>query len=110
SVGKRPELFGDPLARVASCLTLGMTSIAILGYSITIARDREKGVFDRLLVTPTPPWAIIASRLAAQVPSILTMTIVTIVVGTVFLGLSLSPEALVLTLLAVMFGAAVFLS
>jgi ABC-2 type transport system permease protein len=110
SAGKRAELFGDPLARVASCLTLGMTSIAILGYSMTIARDREKGVFERLLVTPTPPWAIMASRLAVQVPAILTMAIVTLVVASVFLGVSLSPQALVLTLLAIVFGSSVFLA
>lgn len=110
SVGKRADLFGDPLSRVASCLTLGMTSIAILGYSMTVARDREKGVFQRLLVTPTPPWAIMVSRLIVQVIAIVTMAIVTLVVASVFQGVSLSPEALLLTLLAVVFGSAVFLS
>ena len=109
SVGKRAELFGDPLARTASCLTLGMTSIAILGYSMTIARDREKGVFQRLLVTPTPPWAIIVSRLIVQVIAIFTMAIVTLVVASVFLGVSLAPQALLLTLLAVVFASGVFL-
>ena len=110
SAGKRAELFGDPLARVASCLTLGMASIAILGYSMTIARDREKGVFERLLVTPTPPWAIMVSRLTVQVLAILAMAIITLIVAGVFLGVSLPPQALVLTLLAVVFSSAVFLA
>jgi ABC-2 type transport system permease protein len=110
SAGRRADIFGDPLSRVASCLTLGMTSIAVLGYSMTIARDRERGVFERLLVTPTPPWAIMLSRLIVQVIAMLTMAIVTLVVAGVFLGVSLSPQALGLTLLAVVFGSAVYLS
>jgi ABC-2 type transport system permease protein len=110
SVGKRAELFGDPLTRVALCLTLGMASIAILGYSMTVARDREKGVFERLLVTPTPPWAVMISRLVVQVIAMLSMAIVTLVVAGVFLGVVLAPEALVLTLLAVALSSAVFLS
>src|SRR5258708_22258058 len=43
---------GNPQFRVASVLTLGMASIAILGYAMTVARDREKVVFQRLRVTP----------------------------------------------------------
>ena len=54
--GKRGLALGDPHFRVASALTLGMASIAILGYSMTVARDREKGVFQRLRVTPAPTW------------------------------------------------------
>jgi len=110
SLGKRADLFGDPPTRVSSSLTLGMTSIAILGYSMTIARDREKGVFERLLVTPTPRWAIMLSRLTVQVMSILVMAVVTLVFAILLQGLSLSPAALLLTLVAVAFGSAVFLS
>lgn len=110
SVGKRADVIGDPLTRVALCLTLGMASIAILGYSMTIARDRERGVFERLLVTPTPPWAVMISRLIVQVIAMLSMAILTLVVAGVFQGVFLSPQALVLTLLAVVFSSAVFLS
>src|SRR5258708_37174003 len=46
--GKRGLALGDPQFRVAAALTLGMASIAILGYAMTVARDREKGVFQRL--------------------------------------------------------------
>jgi len=110
SAGKRADVFGDPLSRVASCLTLGMTSTAILGYSLTIARDRERGVFERLLVTPTPPWAILVSRLTVHVIAMLLMAIAILVAAGVFEGVSLSAQALVLTLLAVVFSSAVFLS
>src|SRR5260370_7126070 len=46
---------GDRDFRVAAALTLGIASIAILGYSMTVARDREKAVFHRLRVPPPPP-------------------------------------------------------
>jgi len=68
---KRGVALGDPHYRVASALSLGMASIAILGYSMTVARDREKGVFQRLRVTPAPTWTIMASRLLVQVAAIL---------------------------------------
>src|ERR1700687_2454523 len=42
---KRAIVLCDPEFKVAAALTLGMASIAILGYSMTVARDREKGVF-----------------------------------------------------------------
>src|SRR6266849_10919758 len=61
--GKRGLALGGPQFRVASALTLGMASIAILGYSMTVARDREEGVFQRLRVTPAPTWSIMTSRL-----------------------------------------------
>jgi hypothetical protein len=41
-------------------------STSILGYALTIADDREQGVFQRLRVTPAPTWAIMISRLTAQ--------------------------------------------
>jgi len=81
---------GDPEFRVAAALTLGMASIAILGYSMTVARDREKGVFQRLRVTPAPTWTIMTSRL--------------------FEGVSLTAEAYLLTFIGVIFSSALFLS
>src|SRR6266853_1524733 len=66
---------GDPQFRVASVLTLGMASIAILGYAMTVARDREKGVFQRLRATPAPTWTIMTSRLLVQVAAILAMAL-----------------------------------
>jgi ABC-2 type transport system permease protein len=101
---------GDPQFRVASALTLGMASIAILGYSMTVARDREKGVFQRLRVTPAPTWTIMTSRLLVQVAAILAMALVLLVAADIFDRVSLTAEAYLLTFIGVIFSSALFLS
>ena len=108
--GKRGLALGDPQFRVASALTLGMASIAILGYSMTVARDREKGVFQRLRVTPAPTWTIMTSRLLVQVAAILAMALVLLVAADLFEGVSLTAEAYLLTFIGVIFSSALFLS
>src|SRR5258708_32226923 len=45
--GKRGLALGDPQFRVAAALTLGMASIAILGYAMTVARERDNAAFQR---------------------------------------------------------------
>jgi len=100
---------GDRQFRVAAVLTLGMASIAILGYSMTVARDREKGVFQRLRVTPAPTWTIMTSRLLVQVAAILVMTVLVLVAAALFEGFSLTAEAYVLTFICVIFSSTLFL-
>ena len=119
--GKRGLALGDPQFRVAAALTLGMASIAILGYSMTVARDREKGVFQRLRVTPAPTWAIMASRLLVQVAANLAMALVLLVAANLFgwrifsIADSNSPDpadslvAYLLTFICVIFSSALFL-
>ncbi len=41
---------------LSSCITIGLTAIGLMGYSNAIARDRDKGVFQRLRVTPDRAW------------------------------------------------------
>jgi ABC-2 type transport system permease protein len=121
--GKRGLALGDPQFRVAAALTLGMASIAILGYSMTVARDREKGVFQRLRVTPAPTWAIMTSRLLVQVAANLAMSVVLLVAAHVFVGYTVfqnadsnSPGtedylvAYLVTFICVIFSSALFLS
>jgi ABC-2 type transport system permease protein len=108
--GKRGLALGDPQFRVAAALTLGMASIAILGYSMTVARDREKGVFQRLRVTPAPTWSIMTSRLLVQVAAILAMALVLLVAADIFEGVSLTAAAYLLTFICVIFSSALFLS
>src|SRR5438105_15716067 len=67
SAGKRGAQLGGPLFNVAAAITLGLPSIAILGYTSTVARDPELGAFQRLRVTPAPTWAIMVSTLALTV-------------------------------------------
>src|SRR5438270_3191269 len=109
SAGKRRAQLGGPIVDVALALTLGLASIAILGYTATVARDRELGVFQRLRVTPAPTWAIMVSRLTVQVVSMLAMTVVVLVVAAIVEKVSLDPAAYLLTLLGVIFGSSVFL-
>ena len=119
---KRRIILGDPEFKIAAALTLGMASIAILGYSMTVARDREKGVFQRLRVTPAPTWAIMTSRLLVQVAANLAMALVVLVAANLFgwrifsIADSNSPDpadsfvAYVLTFICLIFSSALFLS
>src|SRR5207302_351686 len=109
SAGKRRAQLGGPIIDVALALTLGIASIAILGYTASVARDRELGVFQRLRVTPAPTWTIMLSRLAVQIVSMLVMSVVVLVAAAVVENVTLDPVAYLLTLLAVIFSSAVFL-
>src|SRR5256712_13967126 len=109
SAAKRGAQLGGPIVGVALALTLGIASIAILGYTASVVRDRELGVFQRLRVTPAPTWTIMVSRLAVQIVSMLVMTVVVLVAAAVVEKISLDPAAYLLTLLAVIFSSAVFL-
>jgi ABC-2 type transport system permease protein len=110
--GKRAaaSALGDPKLRVAEAITLGLVTAGVLGYSMAVAQDREHGVFQRLRVTPTPAWTIMASRFAVQVASMLVMAVLVLVVASVFVHVTLAVDEYALTLLAVAIGAAVFLS
>jgi ABC-2 type transport system permease protein len=107
---KRGIVLGDSHYKVAAALTLGMASIAILGYSMTVARDREKGIFQRLRVTPAPTWVIMTSRLLVQVAANLATALVVLVAANLFEGVSLTAEAYLLTLICVILSSALFLS
>ena len=58
---------------LANCITVGLTAIGLMGYSNSVARDREKGIFQRLRVAPVAPGAIMISRLCVQLAMILLM-------------------------------------
>src|SRR5437588_12371137 len=70
SAGKRGAQLGCPLFNVAAAITLRIASIAMLCYTATVARDPERGGFQRLRFTPAPTWTIIVSGLAVQVRSL----------------------------------------
>jgi len=106
---KRAAALADPRGRVSLVMMLGMATIAILGYALNVARDREAGVFQRLRVTPAPAWAIMMSRLVVQVVVILLMAIVVLIVARIFQNLTLDALAYGLTLAVVIAGSAVFL-
>src|SRR5207245_9016109 len=84
-------------------------SSVVLGDAMTVARDREQGVFHRLRVTPAPTWTIMTSRLLVQVAAILAMALVVLVAADLFKGIALTAEAYLLTFVCVIFSSALFL-
>src|SRR5665213_4033830 len=95
---------------VGLCITYGLVSTSIMGYALTVARDREKGVFQRLRVTPTPTWTIMVSRLVMRIVANLVIAIVVVIVGAQIHHLSLSAGEYALVLVVSVLGGAVFLA
>jgi ABC-2 type transport system permease protein len=108
--GKRITLLGGRAVVVALVLTLGLVSIGAVGYAFSIANDRDRGVLQRLRVTPAPTWAIMGSRWIVQVASAVAMAIAVFVVAAVVDGISFSLSQYVLTALVAVLGSAIFLS
>src|ERR1700712_2189052 len=78
---------------LGTCITIGLTAIGLMGYSNSVARDRDKGVFQRLRVAPLPAWAIMVSRLTVQMAMIFVMTSLVFIAGYQIDQIKLSPAA-----------------
>ena len=94
---------------LSSCITIGLISIGLMGYSNTIARDRDRGIFQRLRVSPVPAWAIMASRLIVQIGMILVMTVIIFVVGYFYDGIRLTIGGYLICLVMTLAGGALYL-
>jgi ABC-2 type transport system permease protein len=94
---------------LSTCITIGLTALGLMGYSNAIARDRDKGVFQRLRVTPVPTWSIMCSRLIVQMLMILLVTSVVFIAGYEFDKITLTPSGYVLTYATAFIGGAVYL-
>ena len=99
---------GGPFA-LSTCITIGLTAIGLMGYSNAIARDRDKGVFQRLRVTPVPTWSIMVSRLIVQLILILVVTTAVFIVGSEYDKVNLTPAGYALTYLTAFIGGALYL-
>jgi ABC-2 type transport system permease protein len=91
-------------------ITYGIASVSIMGYSLAVARDREKGVFQRLRVTPASTGAIMMSRLLIQVLANVIIALVVVILGVRIHHLSPSLSQYLLVLLVSLLGGAMFLS
>jgi ABC-2 type transport system permease protein len=100
---------GGSLLIVGLCVTYGLISTSLMGYAITVARDRERGVFQRLRVTPAPSWAIMTSRLAVQMVANLVIALIVVIVGVRIHHLNVSASQYLLTLAVSALGGAMFL-
>ncbi len=107
---KAADRLGGQLYIVAFSITVGITSVSLLGYALNVARDRERGIFQRLRVTPAPTWTIMISRLLVQTLANLVIAVVVLIVATVLYHLHLGVAEWLLTLLLSIVGGAVFLS
>src|SRR5213082_1583413 len=97
STAKRGAQLGGTIVNVALALTLGIALIAILGYTASVARYRELGVFQRLRVTPAPTLTTRVSRLAPRTSWKLAMSVVALVAAAVVENVRLHPAAYLMT-------------
>ena len=107
---KATHSFGGSLFIIGLAIAYGLVSTSILGYALTVARDRDQGVFQRLRVTPAPTWTIMTCRLTMQVLANLLITLVVVIVGSRMHHVSLSAGTYGLVLVVSILGGAVFLS
>jgi ABC-2 type transport system permease protein len=103
------EIFGGPFA-LSNSITIGLIATGLMGYSNSIARDRDKGIFQRLRVAPIPSWLIMASRLFIQLIMILVITTAVFIIGSKYDNVTLSPAAYALTYLTAAFCGMLYLS
>jgi ABC-2 type transport system permease protein len=78
---KATHNFGGAEFVIGLAIAYGLLSTSLIGYALTVARDREKGVFQRLRVTPAPTWTIMTSRLAMQALANLIIAIAVVIIG-----------------------------
>jgi ABC-2 type transport system permease protein len=95
---------------LASCTTVGLMAIGLMGYSNSVARDRDKGIFMRLRVAPLPAWTIMISRLFVQLLMILLVTIFVLLAGYSVDHITIPAEGYILAFAAAIVGAAVYLA
>jgi ABC-2 type transport system permease protein len=102
------ERSGGPFA-LSTCITIGLVAIGLMGYCNSIARDRDKGVFQRLRVAPMPAWCIMVSRLLIQLIMIILLTTIVFIAGNNIDHIKLSPSGYVISFLTAIAGGAVYL-
>jgi ABC-2 type transport system permease protein len=102
------EKMGGPFA-LSSSITIGLVATGLMGYSNSVARDRDKGVFQRLRVAPMPTWCIIVSRLLIQLMMILLLTVIVFIAGNNIDHIRLTPSGYIISFFTAILGGAVYL-
>ena len=110
SFGKSQSRLGGSGETIGLALTIGLLTSCLLGYSLTLARDRELGVLQRLRVSPAPTWTIMTSRLFVQLVANVIASVVVLIVGVILHGLTLNAGQYVLVAAVALLGAATFLA
>ncbi len=91
-------------------ISVGLPAIGLMGYSQSIARDRERGVFQRLRTAPVPTWTIMVSRIIVQLAVMAAITVVTIIVGYFVDHIHIGFGAAFLAVIAAVIGGASFIA
>jgi ABC-2 type transport system permease protein len=107
---KATHNFGGAVYIIGLAIAYGLLATSLIGYALTVAQDRDRGVFQRLRVTPAPTWTIMASRLAMQSFANLIIALLVVIVGARIHHISPSVGQYALVLLVSILGGAVFLS
>ena len=102
-------VIGGP-AVLSICMAVGLPAIGLMGYSLTIARDRERGIFQRLRAAPVPTWIIMSSRIIVQLSLIAAMALVTIAIAQWVDHISIGYLNILLLLIASLIGGMAFLA
>lgn len=95
---------------LAICVAIGIPGTGLMGYSLAIARDRERGVFQRLRAAPVSTWVIMTSRIAVQVGIIMLMSLLTCAVGYFYDHISFGIGSLLLILFISGIGGLAFIA
>ncbi len=103
------EKAGGPFI-LGSCITVGLMATGLMGYTNSIAKDRDKGIFQRLRVAPLPSWTIMASRLLVQLLMIFIITGAVLISGYALDNITIPLAGYALAFLAAIVGAAVYLA
>lgn len=103
------KVAGAPFV-LSNSIVLGLIATGLMGYSNSIARDRDKGIFQRLRVAPISSWSIMASRILVQLAMIIILTTAVFVIGNSFDKITLSPAGYIVTYLTALIGGVLYLS
>jgi ABC-2 type transport system permease protein len=103
------KVIGGP-STLSTAIGIGLMAIGLMGYTLSVARDRDKGIFQRLRVAPVPTWAIMTSRIFIQLMMIMVLTLAVFVVGYQYDKITLSAQGYLLSFAVAILGGAVYLS
>jgi ABC-2 type transport system permease protein len=95
---------------LSNSITIGLIATGLMGYTNAIARDRDKGIFQRLRVAPVPTWTIMGSRIFVQLVMIILVTTAVFIAGDQYDKIILTPSAYAFTYLTAIIGGLVYLS
>jgi len=102
------KVYGGPFV-FSTCITIGLVSVGLMGFANTTARDREKGIFQRLRITPASTRQIMVSRILVQLAQMLAMVLAVFILGFYLYHVNLGLLGYLLGAAAALIGGAVYL-